>query len=182
MSVTNFGPSNAVGSKGEAVIAAAYGGQLQDARADYDVWIPSPGVRRVLPKGWPKRMDAGIAVEVKTESRSHLATASAFVERWTVRPDGSRITGGLWRAARDGVDAVVYYYAGSGYAMWLFDLPRLCRLLDGRMGNDRAKLNRGWRKVRITNPNGYGALGRLIPRAELLLLSDGACREETYDV
>lgn len=177
----SFKSANAVGSKGEAVIAAAHGGQLQDARADYDVWLPRLSLRRVMPPGFDWGHMTGLAVEVKTESRSHLATASAFVERWTVRPDGSRITGGLWRAARDGVDAVVYYYAGSGYALWLFDLPRLCKLLDGRMGNDRAKLNVGWRKVRITNPNGYGALGRLIPRAELLLLSDGACREETYD-
>lgn len=178
--MSSFTDSLAAGRKGEEVIANAHGGLLQPAHSPFDVWIP------VQPKGWTlmpegaKRASTGpgLKIEVKTDSRSHLDTPFAYVERWSVRPDGSRLLGGLWRARRDKVDALVYYYAPSGYALWLWNLDKLCTLLDMTTHIQPHR----WKRQAVGNPDVYQALGRLIPRKDLIEHAGTAYREVSYDL
>jgi hypothetical protein len=153
------------GRRGELLVAAAYGGTVTPRAlacprcAACDVFIPREG--------------GGHHIEVKTDTYDPARTPYAFMERRTVTPDGRVLDGGVWRAAADGLDALVYLFVRTGAAYWFWNLPLLVRRLELR---HRQLANAGtpWRAVRVVNPDGYVAEGRLVPREALARLASPA--------
>lgn len=167
--VHRFADSKARGDAGEARIAAHYGGRVvPDRHVPWDLVIPFRASPLTTPPQHPNR-PAGIpasdlTVELKTDSYDPAQYLCAFIERWTQRPDGSKIPGGPWRAMADGVDAFAYYYSVAGLVVWLWNLPEVCRRLDAAV----LRIPRpAWRRIGVLNVGGYRAIGRLVPRDEL---------------
>jgi hypothetical protein len=160
------------GRRGELLVAAAYGGTVTPRAhacprcAACDVYIPGVGDGHV---------------EVKTDTYDPARTPNAFLERRTITPDGRVLAGGVWRAAADGLDALVYLYVRTGSALWMWDLPDLVRRLELRH-RQLANAGQAWRAVRVVNPDGYTAEGRLVPRTELAELAAPAYAVTTLPV
>lgn len=156
------------GRAGERDIVAAYGGVLTGRGAAVtcascravDALVPGEG----LPFPAPERAH----VEIKTDTYDPQATSNLYLERRTYRPDGTALDGGLWRAVTDGADALAYYYPRRGLVVWMWDLATLTAALTAALrGGAR------WRRVSVGNPDGYRAVGRLVPRDDVRRLHHG---------
>ncbi len=168
-----FPQSKARGDAGEADIIAWYGGEPAPPGSAHDLTLPFRCTPLALPT--PTMRGGDVRVELKTDSYDPRDYPCAFLERHTQRPDGTKIPGGPWRAARDGLDVFMYYYPTRGLVLWMWDLDALC----GRLELALARVPRpAWRRVGVLNVGGYRALGRLVPRTELAALAAPHYHEE----
>ena len=152
-----FGGTVKAGKRGEQTIAFHYNGMLMPRAHPWDVecyvvQLPDD-VRLVNSRG-------ALRVEVKTDAHEPV---NAYIERWTVKPDGTKRAGGPWRAYEDGADAYCYYFPFDGTVLWFWNLGELCARLDAAVTSETCT----WRKLRIDNPDGRCALGRLVPLEDL---------------
>lgn len=138
-----------VGRAGEDAIARAYGG-VRTKRGE-------PGDLTGVDLS-AFGLGTACTVEVKTDTYDPRRTSCVFLERYTLRPDGSRIDGGPWRAAKEGVDVFVYYYVTDGLTLFTWELRQFVVKL-GRTPRYRVRVG--------TQSAQYRALGHLIPRVEL---------------